>query len=431
MSTVATLSPEVKQSLDKVKKDKLFPFVKGLHKDAKYFDPDDSKTDQDVLDSVLTEKEFKSTREELVLVFSLLRDLVAGANNISEFVLNAEQKQQNTEKILNENLDKIAEHTDKLYQPLAELDLYYQNTSLDKLENITLIALNEDLWNDDPDDEIFQAFSGEVGERAKQIDKSNNVGYIVMPKFPGQGLLSRLADVAFRSKATLVVGYRDLPDVESTMDFMERDQIGGTEAKWGNVVIVSNSALTDEGKRLSPAAALGGRMQVNLLSQPVAGLTSGSLVLKDKGLRYNVNQEELALFKKNGVVPMVNAFQSDMSYGTWTAFKGDNIELQHYAVVRVLNWISRSLCHHLNKCTHEIATNKRMNRINTQVVSFLKQLEKFNIIRKGEVKTFRLDDKMPDTVYIDLAIQPLYAVRLFAVTIEAKKGADAEAETSQ
>jgi hypothetical protein len=250
-----------------------------------------------------------------------------------------------------------------------------------------------------------------------------------MPKFPGKTLLSRLADVVHRSKATLVVGYRDLPNVEDTMNFLEMDKIGGTEAKWGNVVVISNSATTKEGIRLPPVAALAGRLHTNLLSQPVAGLTSGSLAIE--GLRYNVNQEELTLFKKNGVIPMVTAFNADMGYGTWTAFKGDNIELQHYAVVRVLNWISRSLCHHLNKCTHEIATKKRMDRINTQIVSFLKQLEKYNIIRKGEVSRFQLDEDMPDTVHIDLAIQPLYAIRLFAITIEAKRGSDAEAEVKQ
>lgn len=428
MSTKRT--PEViEQSLQRVKEDKLFGFVKGLNKDAKYFDPDSDKVDSSVFDSYLKESMFQDSRDEMRLTFSLLHDLVSNSKALGEFVAHAEQAKNDAEKLLEENLSKIMEKTEPMYQPLAEMDLYYRNTGLDKIENLTLITMDSGLWEDDPDDEIFKTLYEEIVSRSEEIDKRNSVGYVVMPNFPGKTLLSRLADITYKSKATLVTGYRDLPDVETTMNFLANDKIGGSEPKWGNVIVIGNSATTKEGVRLSPAAALAGRLHVNILSQPVAGLTNGSLAIE--GLRYNVSQPELKLFKKNGVIPMVTAFDADLGFGTWTAFKGEDIEFQHYSVVRTLNWISRSLCHHLNKCTHEIATTNRMTRINTQVVGFLKQLERHNIIRKGEVARFELDDERPDIVHIDLDITPLYAIRLFALSITAKNGSDADDELSQ
>lgn len=420
---------EYRERLERVKTLKLFNFIKGLQKNAKHLDPDERNVDEDVLYALLNESMFTEDREEILIVLKILRSLLQNSNSMPDFAEKGQKKMESAQEVLDENMQKITSFTEKYYTPLGELDLYYRNTGLDQIDNLTLITLDEKLWNDDPDDEIFQEIYKEVYPRFDDVDKSKSIGYMVMPKFPGKALLDRLADLAYNTKSTLLVGYRDLANVETTLNFLERDGVGGADAKWGNVVVFANTAVTKDGIRLSPVPAIAGKMHITLLAQPVAGLESGTLAID--GLRYNVTQSELTLFKKHGVVPLLNAFNADMGYGTWTAFKGENIEVQQYAVVRVLNWLSRSMCHNLNKCTHTIALPEKLGRINQQVADFLKQAEENRIIRKGNVAQFNQDKDMPDKIDIKLDIHPLWAIRLFAMKIEAQKGVNADSELSQ
>ena len=412
-------------SPEKIKSFKLLPFVKGLHSSAAYLDPE---TDPDVWESFRYESTSEKDRQELLIALESLRDLLTESTSLADFKIKGAAKAKEAADLLDENVAKITEYTKDITQPLAELDLYYRNTGLDEIDNITLVAIDADRWKDDPDDEIYQQVYQQVNSKYDSVDKKHSVGYIVMPKFPGSALLDRLAGLAHDTKSTLLTSYRDLPDVKTTMKFLENDKVGGTDPKWGNVVVYGNTAVTKEGIRLSPVPAIAGKMHVGIISQPVAGLSNGSLAIE--GLRYNVTQTELKLFKKNGIVPLLNAFNADMGYGTWTAFKGDNLEVQQYAVVRVLNWISRSLCHNLNKCTHDLATDKKLNKINTQVSDFLEQARKNGIIKKGTVAKFQQDPTMLDKIDIELAIQPLWAIRLFAMAIKADKDIDAKAKLS-
>lgn len=411
---------QIHQSKERVKEEKLFPFIRslGINDFVENFDP---KEDPMLQKSVLTEAGFADVRQEIRSALILLRDLVEGSSNKEEFKVKAQAKAEEAEGLLEKNLENIAAKTNSFKQPLSELSLYIQNTSLTEIGNLTILALNEKFWENDPDDELFNTVAKEVENRAIQVDQENSIGYVVMPKFANGPLLGRLADVVHRYKTTLISGYRDLPDVKKTLSYINVDQIGGPNAKWGNVMVVSNTAITANGLHLSPASALAGRLHMTKISQPIAGLTHGTLSI-DR-MRYNVNQDhELPLFKKSGVIPLVGGFKANMAYGNWSAFKGQNDEIRHYAVVRVLNWISRSLRHHLNKCTFELTGEENLKKIKQQVSDFLSQLVRFKIIKSGNIRKFEVQPGMQDVVHIELDITPLYSIRGFAMTIDATNG---------
>ncbi len=407
-----------------VQREKIAGVLTSLNRDIKYILPE---SDPIIAQTFLTESSFKASRQELKTALEIFLELLENVEQIESFVQNCEKVAEDAEKYLQENIGKLEPAVLAIHKPIRELDVYYKNTGQEKLEDLTILAFDEKKLENDPDDELFKALDNEVSPRYNAIDKSQSVGYIVCPKFPGSILLSRLADLAYKNKTTFVTAYRDLESVELTMEFLEKDKIGGPELKFGNVVVLGNTIISKEGMNLSPAASFGGKMYVTRMSQPAAGLLHGTME-EVAAIRYNVSVPELELFKKNGIVPLANGFKADMTYGTWTTYNGDNDNLKQFAIVRVLNWIDRSICHNLNKYTHILTERRNLAKVNSQVAAFLDQVKANRLIEDGKVTLFEQDRKIPDKINIKFKILPLFAVRLFEIIVDASKETDASSE---
>ncbi|PHN05109.1 hypothetical protein [Flavilitoribacter nigricans] len=404
---------EGRERLAKVKKHRQFNIIKDLHGQIKFLDPDESKISEAVRNSFIHESNFADSRQEIKLMLIALRDLIKESGSVEEFAAKGQEKVAALIQILKDNEQKILAETAKYEKPLRQLDLFYKNTGQEKLDDLSILVYNENLLKKDPDDELYKALDREVSKRFEAVDQGESVGYIVCPTFPGSELLARFAGLAEKNRTLFVTNYRDdLTSVADTFSFLEMEKIGGPSTEWSHVVVFANTILAKDGMKLSPAAAVGGRMYVTKISQPVAGYMHSSL----KGvseLAFNVTDPEVTLFKGKGIIPLLNAWEQDMPFGMWTTYKGPNEDFQQYAIVRVRDWIARCLNDHLRKCVFNLTEKKVLREINRQVADFLKKISKAGIIEEGSVEFFDRNNASPDRIDIQLAITYLYAIRLF------------------
>ena len=100
---------------------------------------------------------------------------------------------------------------------------------------------------------------------------------------------------------------------------------------------------------------------VKKLSQPPAGEKHG-ILNGVEGIRVPLGQTEVTKFKKAGIVPVAMGRNGYQVYGIWTPIKGDNINFEHFAVMRVINFIDGVLSQFLQENTFNLINKKIMDR---------------------------------------------------------------------
>lgn len=424
-----------KEALNKIKSG-YGALFKNLDEDLTYFAPD---ADEDIKDQFIDE--YKGKAKELKTMISSMIELFGSAQNHEHAQSLAMDKAKAARELKRKNLSKIVDEARPLEQSYRELEMFYRNAGPNKLESVTAINIDRGLMRDADDETLPNTVRDILAEPHLRIDQDKVFSLLAIPGFLGEKLISQYATIADDNKTLFLTDYKDLPSVDMVMKYRnspEGEKIGGASKYWSHAVVFSNwirmrEKYADLGEKDgvygSPAMAICGKLYASKISQPAAGVQFGE-VKNSTGLRFDINQPQVGLMSKAGLNPLANFYQQDSPWEATTLFSGENLELKHYAVVRTLDWIDKTLKHYLGKYTFELLDGPKRDVIHKRLVKFLDDLAENKVIEKGQVTRFERNRDQPDRVDIDFKIVPLWATRTFVYKIGVSKGSQPDSELS-
>ena len=368
-------------------------------------------------------EEFKKSRTDTKNKLKMLVDMLESSDDVSA---SAAIQKQKIEELKDKNLSKILKQSRKLEKAWRELDLFYTNAAEQELRQLTVI--NTDASKID-ESVLTNTIGGMLDTANKNaIDQSKSYSFLVAPGYIGQSLIEKFSDIAFRNKLLFLTDYKDRSSVDDVVEEAndpDRPKLGGNGKSWSRSVVFSNYALlrdkyAQERKMLygSPAAAVAGKLYaIENIAQPIAGAQHGPLKGL-KGIRFPVNQEQANVLDRESLNALTNAFGALMPFNCVTLFKGDNVELRQYNVIRTLDYVDRVLKHFLNQYVFSSMEDSAVrNHVHRTIKNMLDILVKEKILKSGRITLFETSDESVERFDIRLEVIPMFVARAIDYTI--------------
>lgn len=368
-------------------------------------------------------EEFERSRTETKNKLKMLVEMLESSENVAD---GAAVQKQKVEELKDKNLSKILKKSRKLEKTWRELELFYTNAAEQEVRRLTVI--NTDVSKMD-ESILVTALGQRLDEvNMKAIDQSKGYSFLVAPGYIGQSLIEKLADVAYRNKILFLTDYKDEGSVDAVVEEAnnpDRPKLGGNGKEWSRTVVFTNYALLrdkyDQERRMlfgSPAAAVAGKLySIDNIAQPIAGAQFGPLKGL-KGIHFNVSQEQANVLDRENFNPLTNAFGELMPFNCVTLFKGDNVELRQYNVIRTLDYVDRVLKHFLNQYVFTSMEDPDIrNHVHRTIKNMLDRLVKLKILKSGRINHFAVSDESVERFDIKLEVIPMFVSRAIDYTI--------------
>lgn len=385
----------------------------------------------------LYDEQKKNERRELANKIDLWIDLLTNSNNIPSMVEKCESKVATVGQLLFKNQLAAVEAVRDLEKSYRAIQLFYKNTEEAKLSNITVVNAAMEQLTDLDNSRFIDYVAEELKQNYDRLDLRNNYGLLVLPGYLGSNMvLDKWSKIANANKVMLFTDFADLDNPDDVVDlFTSADHAGGDTYKSNTVMccnwLVGRPAYKELGEeddlRVSPAAALAGKVYTTLMSQVTAGKKYGGLNEVDS-VAFPLRKSEISQLESMGLVPMVNEYGKVMAFSAKTLFNGDNLGLQTYSVVRVFDYVTKVLFDFLNRRSFENWSGKTERDLRTQIVKFLDGIQgPDKLIERSKIMRLEQDPNQKDRVYLDIHITPYFPAKSFVIKLDGTKGND-EAE---
>jgi hypothetical protein len=255
---------------------------------------------------------------------------------------------------------------------------------------------------------------------------------LVVPGYLGSNaVVEKWAKIAHECKVMMITDFQNLESPDAVMQSFEAANLASGDKYKSNVMMCANW-LIGRGKDqevgeeddvfVAPSAALAGKVYSSLMSQVAAGKKFGALN-EATGVAFQLKRTEFGNFEKLGLIPMVNEYSKVLPMAAKTLFTGDNIGWQTYSVVRVFDWIMKSLFDFLNRRTFENFDPEMKREVQGQIIRFLdKHTGAGRLIESFRILRFEQDEIQKDKIYIDIDITPYFPAKNFVVGLSGEKG---------
>lgn len=385
----------------------------------------------------LVEEQKKGERVELAGKIDLWLDILTNCKNIPEMVEKCESKVQTVGKLLAKNQLKAVEAVKDLEKSYRAIQLFYKNTEEAKLNNITVVNASMEQLTDLDNSRFIDYVADELKQNYDRLDLRNNYGLLVLPGYLGSNMvLDKWSKMANANKVMFFTDFADLDHPDDVVEmFTSADHAGGDTYKSNTVMccnwLVGRNAYKELGEeddlRVSPAAALAGKVYTTLMSQVTAGKKYGGLN-EVENVAFPLRKSEISQLESMGLVPMVNEYGKVMAFSAKTLFNGDNLGLQTYSVVRVFDYVTKVLFDFLNRRSFENWSGKTERDLRSQIVKFLDSIQgPSKLIERSKIIRLEQDPNQKDRIYLDIHITPYFPAKSFVIKLDGTKGND-EAE---
>lgn len=382
----------------------------------------------------LSESGKKNEREELMRSLEIWADVLSSPGSISDMVEVCGKKAEEAETTLRSNLKNAVEKTKDLERSYRSVALFFKNTNMDKLKNVSFLNADSEQIKDLDNTRFFDKVNEELVACYDKLDLRNNYSILVIPGYLGSNkVVEKWAKLAHENKVMLVTDFEHLDNPDDVMEMFEAANLTGGDMYRSNIMMTCNWLVgrkkfeevgeTDE-LFVPPAGALAGTIYRTLMSQVVAGKKHGSLSEVD-GVAFPLKKSEIASLEKMGLVPMVNEYGKVMAFSAKTLFNGDNLGLQTYSVVRVFDFVTKVLMDFLNRRAFENFNNITKKEIQSQIVRFLNDITgPGKLIENFSIKRFEQDPNQKDRIYLDISMKPYFPAKNFMIKMDGQKGDD-------
>lgn len=382
----------------------------------------------------LNDNERKGARENLRNNINLWLELLTSSNSVSEMLDKSKEKAVSVAELLADNQLTAVNTVHDLEQSYRNVMLFYKNTDLDKISNVSIVNASREQITDLDNSRFIDHIAGELKQNFDRLDLRMNYSLLVLPGYLGSTkVVDKWSKIANDNKAMLYTDFMDLENPEDVVDMFFTSGLAGGEAYKSNTCMTCNWLVgrgryseigEEEDLRVSPASALAGRVYSTLMSQITAGKKHGGINEVDSVV-FPLKKSEISQLDKMGLIPMVNEYGKVMAFSGKTLFNGDNLGLQTYSVVRVFDYITKVLFDFLNRRAFENWSGKTERDLRSQIIKFLdgvqgpdRLIEKFKIVR------FERDPNQKDRIYLDLHLTPFFPAKSFVIKLDGTKGED-------
>ncbi|TVT38980.1 type VI secretion system contractile sheath protein TssC [Hymenobacter setariae] len=382
----------------------------------------------------LSEDGKKADRQQLKKRLGLWHKLLSESDSVADAVEKGQQRVESTEQQLTDNLRSAVEATHELEQAYRSVALFFKNTDLDEVKNISVLNADKDQLQDLDNTTFIDAVSEELEQNYDRLDLRDNYSLLVVPGYLGSNkVLDKWSKIAHKNKVMMVTDFEHYDTPEDVIELFEEANLTGADAHKSNVIMTANwlvgrGKLEEIGEEedlfVPPSSALAGRIYATLASQVTAGRKHGTLSEVD-GVKFPLRKSEISNLEKIGLVPMVNEYGRVMAFSAKTLFNGDNIGLQTYSVVRVFDYVTKVLIDFLNRRAFENWDHNMRMDIQGQIVRFLDSIAgPGKLIEKFSIKKFERDPDQKDRILLDIHMVPYFPAKTFLVSLDGTKGDD-------
>jgi len=432
LSAISNPAELLKESTEKLEKFGGFDLVENTIDGTQKLNPKKKATKE----IFLSEKQFKEQRDKLKKSLKIWADLLSQDAGIPALVEDCENKSREADKSLKENLKKSLDATKDLERSYRSVNLFYKNTEADKVKYISVLNASADQIKDLDNPRFIEACSAELDRHFDRLSLKNNYSIMCVPGYMGsKAVVDKWGKFAHKNKVMLVTDFRNLEDVESTIEMFEEESLNGGDAHLSNVIMTCNWLVgreknsevgEDEELFVPPAGALAGKLyntSGTIMSQGAAGKKYGTLG-EVSGVRYDLKKSEIAGLNDLNVVPMVFEDNRVMAFSNKSLFNGNNIGLQEYPIVRVFDWVGKVFMNFFNDVAFQKFDKKLRDGIWEEIVEFLndykgKLFEDYTFDRDG-IK----QDKVTKDISISVNIKPFFAAKNFYIKLSGHDGKD-------
>lgn len=375
--------------------------------------------------------ERKTVKKTLEIWKKILED---GGGDISKMIDEAQNKSKIAHETLEKNVGMAINSTRDLERSYRSLALFYKNTELDKIKNLTILNAEPEQMRDLDNTRFIDAVSDELKDNYDRLDLRDNYGILVIPGYlENNAIVEKWAKIAYDNKVMLVTDFEHLDEPDDVMEMFETAKLTSSDNYKSNVVMTCNWLVgrgrfdevgEEEDLYVPPSSALAGKIYQTLMSQVTAGKKHGG-INEVTGVKFDLKKSEISQLEKLGLIPMVNEYGKVMAFSAKTLFNGDNLGLQTYSVVRVFDYVTKVLMDFLNRRAFENFNARTRKELMNQIVKFLDNITgPDKLIEDFTIKRFEQDPNQKDRVYLDIHMKPYFPAKNFMIKMDGQKGDD-------
>jgi hypothetical protein len=336
----------------------------------------------------------------------------------------------------------------KIYQEIKPLEMSYRNAqqffansspSGDPVNAWFSNISRESLT--DPDSDKFTELADYVKKPFRAFSLKDCYSMMVVPGFLDD--IPSLDKIAKLGEENKVHVFTDLPDFETFREAEEQlngpglEGLAGSTPEKAHMSVMVNWVLGRSKNRyeqedlwLPPSSVLAGLVYKQDegvgMQQPCAGYQYGASD-SVKAVRFEVDRAVGAKeFLNKGVIPAVLWDAKVRFLGDCSLYKGESYDV--YATKRTADYVSKNVCHYLNKQTFKLIDNSLLDRVKKDVYDFLRA----NTGKGKLVSDFKLEvsstpeQRAKHIIDVKLNVTPFTSVRQFDVYLTARQSEEGD-----
>jgi Type VI secretion system, TssC, VipB len=389
----------------------------------------------------LTDNDQKKERDNLKKVLELWAEALTSANSVPEIIENCQKKMDSASSTLKANQAKALEATANLERSWRSLNLFYKNTEETKLKNVSILNASLDQVKDLDNPLFHDAVQDELSRNYDRLDLRNNYSLLVMPGYLGSNaVLEKWGKTALKNKVMLMTDFENLDKEDDIIEMFEKANHTGGE-DWRSHVMMTANWLVGRGKAeevgesedlaVPGSAALAGRVYSTLMSQVTAGKKHGGLNEVSGTVIGNLKKSDITTMEKMGLIPMVNEYGKVMAFSAKTLFNGDDQGMQTYSVMRVFDFVMKTLMDFLNRRAFENWSPNLKRELQDQIEKFLDKITgPGKLIEKFKIQHFDRDPNDKSKINFMLHMTPYFPAKNFVIDLKGTKGDEADSSVS-
>ncbi len=396
---------------------------------------------KDARHKFLTRPQFESSRKLMTERLKLWHKMLSSSEDIGDLRNTAILEAQSLEENINSTMATIYEEIKPLETSYRNIQQFFANSSPsgDPVNvHFSNVPMEELI---DADSDAFEELAEYVKKPFRAFSLTDCYSMMVVPGFLED--IPNIDKFAKLGEENKVHVFTDLPDFESYEEAEEQmngpalEGLAGSTPEKAHMSVAANWVLGRKKNRyegedmwLPPSSVLAGLVykQDNTvgMQQPCAGYQYGASD-SVKAARFEVDRAVGAKeFLSKGVVPSVLWDAKVRFLGDCSLFKGESYDV--YATKRTADYISKNVCHYLNKQTFKLIDNTLLERIKKDIYDFARA----NTGKGKLVSDFSLEvsstpeQRAKHIIDVKLNITPFTSVRQFDVYLTARHSEDGD-----
>jgi hypothetical protein len=383
----------------------------------------------------LTRPQFESARKSMVCRLKLWHKMLASAEDVDDLRNTAILEAQALEENIATNMTNIFETIKPLESSYRSIQQFFLNASPsgDPINAFFSNVSIEELT--DPDSDSFNELAEFIKKPFRAFSLTDCYSLMVIPGFlediPNIDKVSKLAEENKVHVFTDLPNYETFEEAQDQMNGPGLEGLAGSTPEKAHLSVVANWVLgrtknryEEEDLWLPPSSILAGLVYKQDdgagMQQPSAGYQYGATDTV-KAARFEVDRAVGAKeFLNKGVIPSVKWDAKVRFLGDCSLFKGESYDV--YATKRTADYISKNVCHYLNKQTFKLIDASLLERVKTDLYNFLRaNAGKGKLINTFDVQVSSTpEQRAKHIIDVKLNITPFTSVRQFDVYLTAR-----------